>query len=235
MQPYCIAQDEVFDNDSATEASLMAKYSYLVKRACAHLRSQVSSCFSFEDFEQLGMMGLLEAIRRYGEPDASFESFAFKRIRGTILDELRRQDWRPRQLRQAAHHLNHAQRDLYNQLGRMPSERELAEKLEIPVEEVWQLVYANQAEQMQCLDDWLTRETAADHASPAQQRFELKRTLAHALNQLAEREQLLLTLYYQHELNMKEIAQVLKLTESRVCQLHKAALASLNSILEREQ
>lgn len=235
MESYCVeVEQEVMPQSAQREAALMARYSHLVKRACSHLRSQVSACFSPDDFEQLGMMGLLEAIRRYGEPDEAFESFAFKRIRGAILDELRRQDWRPRQLRQAAHSLNHSQRDLYNRLGRMPTEREVAEEMGLTVNEVWQLVYANQAEQMQCLDDWLTRETSSGGANSSFSQYELKRTLSVALSQLKEREQLLLTLYYQHELNMKEIAQVLELTESRVCQLHKAALASLNEIMERD-
>ena len=86
------------------EQALLRRYLPLVKGAASHLRSQVSASFSREDLEQVGMMGLLEALRRYGgEPDEQFESYAFKRIRGAMLDELRRQDWRPRQTRQQAH------------------------------------------------------------------------------------------------------------------------------------
>lgn len=86
------------------EQAILSRYLPLVKRAATHLRSQVSASFDQEDMEQVGMMGLLEAWRRYGgEPDAQFESYAFKRVRGAMLDELRRLDWRPRQLRQQVH------------------------------------------------------------------------------------------------------------------------------------
>ncbi|WP_115719429.1 FliA/WhiG family RNA polymerase sigma factor [Gallaecimonas mangrovi] len=232
MEPYRVESPEVRLNPAANnEALLLRRYGHLVKRACSHLRSQVSAAFSQDDFEQVGLMGLLEAIRRYGEPDEAFESFAFKRVRGAILDELRRQDWRPRQVRQAAHDLNHHHRKLYNRLGRTPSDNELAEEMGISLAQVRELVYANQAEEMQCLEDWLIKEM--EPASGSTESFELKRTLGKMLAKLNPREQLLLTLYYQHELNMKEIAQVLGLTESRVCQLHKECLGNLNKYLER--
>ncbi|WKE66546.1 FliA/WhiG family RNA polymerase sigma factor [Gallaecimonas kandeliae] len=232
MEAYCSdSLDGAYQCNANDEAQLLRRYAHLVKRACAHLRSQVSAAFNQEDFEQVGLMGLLEAIRRYGEPDQAFESFAFKRIRGAILDELRRQDWRPRQVRQAAHDLNHHHRKLYNRLGRAPSDQELAEEMGISLPEVRELVYANQAEEMQCLEDWLTK--GLEPGGGGMGEFELKRTLAKMLGSLKQREQLLLVLYYQHDMNMKEIAQVLGLTESRVCQLHKECLANLNKLIER--
>ncbi|EKE73991.1 LafS [Gallaecimonas xiamenensis 3-C-1] len=228
MEPYRI---EPQARPAATnEALLLRRYAHLVKRACGHLRSQVSAAFCQEDFEQVGLMGLLEAIRRYGEPDEAFESFAFKRVRGAILDELRRQDWRPRQVRQAAHDLNHYHRKLYNRLGRTPSDQELAEEMGLELAQIRELVYANQAEEMQCLEDWLAK--GMEPSGGGMGGYELQRTLAKTLGRLKEREQLLLTLYYHHELNMKEIAQVLGLTESRVCQLHKECLANLNQLLK---
>ncbi|MED5526552.1 FliA/WhiG family RNA polymerase sigma factor [Gallaecimonas pentaromativorans] len=232
MEPYrAESLDPVSHSSASNEALLMRRYAHLVKRACSHLRSQVSASFGMDDFEQVGLMGLLEAIRRYGTPDEAFESFAFKRVRGAILDELRRQDWRPRQVRQAAHDFNHNHRKLYNRLGREPSEQEVADEMGITIEQVRELVYANQACEMQHLDDWLVKEL--EPAGGNSDVFEIKRTLAKVLCKLNPREQLLLTLYYQHELNMKEIAQVLGLTESRVCQLHKECLSNLNSFLER--
>lgn len=213
----------------ADEGKWLAKYAYLVKRACAHLRSQVSASCNLEDFHQVGLMGLLEAIRRYGEPDEAFESFAFKRIRGAILDELRRQDWRPRALRQAAHNLNHQRRQLYRQLSREPTDEELAAAVGISVDEVRELAYANQAEEMQCLEDWLAKGDEGDGGDL--RHMELQHTLTQALAQMPERERLLIALYYQYDLNMKEIALTLGLTESRVCQLHKECLAKLNQLL----
>lgn len=214
---------------AAREGQLLHRFAYLVKRACSHLRSQVSASFNQEDFEQVGLMGLLEAIRRYGEPDEAFESFAFKRIRGAILDELRRQDWRPRRVRQASHDLNHHHRSLFNQLGREPTDEELAEAAGVTSAQVREIRYDSQAEEMQCLDDWLAK--GGDIGSHSLARTELQHTIASALAQMPERERLLIALYYQHELNMKEIALTLGLTESRVCQLHKECLAQLNRLL----
>ena len=222
-----------FQVREADENALLMRYAHLVKRAAAHLRSQVSASFSMEDFEQVGLLGLLEAIRRYGgPPDAQFESFAFKRIRGAILDELRRQDWRPRQLRQQTHELNRQVRRLYNELARVPTDTELAATMDISLETLREIRYAQQAEQLEGLEDWLAaggREPSSDMS-----RDELRLTLKQALARLQPRQQLLLSLYYLQELNMKEVAAVLDLTESRVCQLHKECLAALNQIL-REQ
>lgn len=211
------------------ENRLLCRYAYLVKRACGHLRSQVSAGFSMEDLEQVGLMGLLEAIRRYGEPDEAFESFAFKRIRGAILDELRRQDWRPRRVRQAANELNQAQRTLFNKLGRDPTDEELARHTGLTLEQVRERLYDAQAEEMQCLEDWMAQ--GGDRAGSQNERLEMQHAIASALRQMSERDRLLIALYYHQGLNMKEIALTLGLTESRVCQLHKQCLATLNRLL----
>lgn len=212
------------------EQVILSRYLPLVKRAATHLRSQVSASFDQEDMEQVGMMGLLEAWRRYGgEPDAQFESYAFKRVRGAMLDELRRLDWRPRQLRQQVHGHNQVQRELFNRLGRNPTEQELAQALSCTVEEVRQLVYASQAEALQSLEEWLENGGRAPASESDDQ--DLAMTLGKVLGTLDKREQLLLSLYYQQELNMKEIALVLGLTESRVCQLHKQCVLQLKQRL----
>lgn len=213
------------------EQALLRPYLHLVKRAVSHLRSQVGVVVGRDDLEQIGLLGLLEALRRYGQPDEQFEYFAFKRIRGAILDELRRQDWRPRQLRQQANEFNHQVRTLTNQLGRVPSETELATCLGVPVETVRELSYASQAEAMHSFEDLLEKAGGDWGHSSEFGHVELQMTLEKVLSCLDKREQLLLSLYYQHELNMKEIALVLNLTESRVCQLHKQCLANLNSML----
>ncbi|MGL5976724.1 MAG: lateral flagellar system RNA polymerase sigma factor LafS [Aeromonas sobria] len=212
------------------EQAVITRYLPLVKRAACHLRSQVSACFDQEDMEQVGMMGLLEAWRRYGsEPDAQFESYAFKRIRGAMLDELRRLDWRPRQLRQQVHGHNQVQRELHNRLGRAPSEQELAAALDCSVDEVRQLAYASQAEALQSLEEWL--ENGGKAPTTESDDVDMAMTISKVLSTLDKREQLLLSLYYQQELNMKEIALVLGLTESRVCQLHKQCVLQLKQRL----
>ena len=212
------------------EQAILTRYLPLVKRAASHLRSQVSACFDQEDMEQVGMMGLLEAWRRYGsEPDVQFESYAFKRIRGAMLDELRRLDWRPRQLRQQVQTHNQVQRDLHNRLGRAPTEQELAAALNCTIEEVRQLAYASQAEALQSLEEWL--ENGGRAPATESDDVDMAMTISKALTLLDKREQLLLSLYYQQELNMKEIALVLGLTESRVCQLHKQCVLQLKQRL----
>ncbi|WP_084724161.1 FliA/WhiG family RNA polymerase sigma factor [Thalassomonas viridans] len=217
------------------EEQLLIKYLYLVKRAVSHLRSQVSTLQSYEDLIQIGTMGLLEAIRRYGsEPDDVFEGYAFKRIRGAILDELRRQDWRPRQARQQAHKLNRARRNLLKELGREPSEEELAAHLEVDLKQVQAMEFDNVAEEMHSLDELLQVDSNVLSYDSSTDNSEMKQALAQTLALLDKREQLLLTLYYQYELNMKEIALTLKITESRVCQLHKLAIKHLHTLLAQQ-
>ncbi|KUE80675.1 lateral flagellar system RNA polymerase sigma factor LafS [Aeromonas schubertii] len=212
------------------EAEVLRRFLPLVKRAAGHLRSQVSVTFDREDMEQVGMMGLLEAWRRYGgELDEQFESFAFKRIRGAMLDELRRLDWRPRQLRQQVHAFNQQVRELQARLGHVPSEPEIAQALGCTLEEVRDLAYAGQAEALQSLEEWL--ENGGRAPSAESDDADLAMTVSKVLTTLDKREQLLLSLYYQHELNMKEIALVLGLTESRVCQLHKQCVLQLKQRL----
>jgi len=206
---------------------------HLVKRAVTHLRSQISTLQSYEDLVQIGTMGLLEAIRRYGsEPDKAFESYAFKRVRGEILDELRRQDWRPRQARQQGHSLNHARRTLSRQLGREADENELMVFLEVDADQLQNMILDSVSEEMQSLDELLQAGTDIAEENSDIQHFDIKRSLKKTLSLLESRDQLLLTLYYQYELNLKEIALALKITESRVCQLHQLALKKLNSHLK---
>lgn len=175
---------------------------------------------------------MLEALRRYGVPDEHFEGFAFKRIRGAMLDELRRQDWRPRQLRQQANQFNQLVRRQTNLLGRQPTELELAAQLNVTPENIRELFYASQAEAMQSLDELLETEMYGDDGQDDFNQLEIKLTLKKALSHLSQRDQLILTLYYQNEMNMKEIALTLDLTESRVCQLHKQIILELNEHLK---
>ncbi len=220
--------------NAQSEQEMMRPYLHLVKRALGHLRSQISATMAREDLEQIGLLGLLEALRRYGEPDEYFEGFAFKRIRGAMLDELRRQDWRPRQLRQQANQFNQLVRRQTNQLGRQPTEKELAELMNATPETVRELFYASQAEAMQSLDELLETEMYRDDGQDDFHQLEIRLTLKKALEKLSKRDQLILTLYYQYELNMKEIALTLDLTESRVCQLHKQTILELNEQLKSQ-
>lgn len=221
--------DEVMSGD-LSEHQILEKYAYLVKRAIRHLKAQVSSAFDEEDFYQVGMMGLMESVRRYGLPDEGFASFAFPRIRGSILDELRRQDWRPRSLRQAAHQLYKKEGELSSKLGRAPSEKELAEYTGISLDKVRELQEVLSSQVMESFDDWLGDSLSGKDES---QEADLQMSMAKIFDTISERERLVVHLYYYEGLNMKEIALALDLTEPRVSQIHKTILKTIKEKLQR--
>ena len=216
----------------SNENSLLSQYSFLVKRAAGHLRSLLGPVVDSDDLQQIGLLGLLSALRRYGKaPDGFFEAYAFKRIRVAMLDEFRRTDWRPRQLRQHAHQFRDAGRELTKTLGRVPSHDELGKHLNIDAAQLSELMYLTQAESMESLDQLLEQQQHEQLGETSLSGLELKLSLKKAMASLPERCRLLLHLYYSHELNMKEIALVLQLTESRVCQLHKQSVEMLSKKL----
>ncbi|MGI2136569.1 RNA polymerase sigma factor FliA [Shewanella baltica] len=217
-----------------SEQQIIRQYLPLIKRIVSQMRSHCGVMLSLEDMEQIGMMALLESSRRYpGELDNGFISFAGQRIRGAILDELRRQDWRPRPVRQQAHELNDVVRRLSREMGREPSDLEVASALGLSAEDYRERLYSTQAESMKSLDELiLGGEQPVDRSNDVE-RLMLKQTLIKVISKLNEREQLILSLYYHHELNLKEIAMALGLTETRICQLHKSAISQLKTILQR--
>lgn len=218
-------QQHCFRLTPQEETRLLQKYGYLVKRAAAHLRSMLGSAVDKDDLQQIGLIGLLSAIRRYGrQTDEQFESYAFKRVRGAMLDEFRKLDWRPRLLRQQAHQLRDAGRELQRQLGRPVTDEELCQHLQISLEDLLELQYVAQAEAMESLDQLLSGQAEEQLGSSNLSALELKLSLEKVMASLPERSKLLLHLYYTYELNMKEIALVLNLTESRVCQLHRQSV-----------
>ncbi len=210
----------------------LVAYAPLVKRIVRQLNSQVSGAMSREDMEQIGLMGLLEALRRYGAPDNGFGSFASLRIRGAILDELRRQDWRPRAVRQDAHRLRDGLRALTRSLGREPTPQEAAEALGITQEAYWQHLLDDGAEEMLSFDEVLQEATEQAHSAPGlEESLMVRRSLEQALGALNEREQRVIQMIYEFELSYKEIAAVLDLSDARVCQLNKSALAKMKAAL----
>lgn len=223
-----------YDADEALldEAAVIDSHASLVKRAVRQLSSQASGVMDREDMMQIGLMALLEALRRYGVPDEQFAGFAMLRIRGAILDELRRLDWRPRSVRQDAHKLRDAWRELTRKLGREPQEQEAALALGISLAEVQGLLQAENAEAMHSFDELLANGVdLPDERSPEAQ-LQLRLTLAAALQQLPAREAQVIQLYYEYELSLKEIALVLDLTEARVCQINKSALKKMKDCLQ---
>jgi RNA polymerase sigma factor for flagellar operon FliA len=208
------------------EQQHLVAYAPLVKRIVRQLNSQVSGAMSREDMEQIGLIGLLEALRRYGTPDTGFGSFASLRIRGAILDELRRQDWRPRAVRQDAHRVRDGLRALTRNLGREPTPQEAADSLGITQEAYYQHLLDDGAEEMLSFDEVLQEATENASSTPGpEESFMVRRSLEQALGALSEREQRVIQMIYEFELSYKEIAAVLDLSDARVCQLNKSALA----------
>jgi RNA polymerase sigma factor for flagellar operon FliA len=217
---------------AAEEQKHLVAYAPLVKRIARQLNSQVSGAMGREDMEQIGLMGLLEALRRYGTPDTGFASYASLRVRGAILDELRRQDWRPRAVRQDSHKMRDAVRALTRKLGHEPNDKEAADALGLSQEEWRQFLVDDCAEELLSFDDILQESTERAHSSPGpEDQFLVRRSLEQALSALNEREQRVIQMIYEFELSYKEIAAVLDLSDARVCQLNKSALAKMKAAL----
>ena len=226
-------QKQVSRSNSQYEQMVLKQYLPLVKRIVLSLKSHCGPMLELEDMEQIAMLALLDSVRRYpGEHDLGFASFAKQRIRGSILDEMRRIDWRPRPVRQQAHNLNDEVRSLTRKLGRVPTDKEVAAKLGVTDEEYRERLYASQAKALESLDELLSNGTVFPNDNCKITAFVKRKTLNTAIFKLSKRDQLILSLYYQHELNLKEIAATLGLTETRICQLHKAAVQQLKVIYQ---
>lgn len=215
------------------EQAVIADYLPLVKSVVRQLALQAQRVMDSDDMAQIGLMGLLEALRRYGRVDEGFGGYARQRIRGAILDELRRQDWRPRTVRQSAHKARDAVRTLRRQLGAEPTPEQIQSAL--GMDDAAYLAYeqAESAEAMASLDELIAQ--GLDMASSAEdpgQSVVRRRTLEQVLEQLSEREQRVVQLYYEFDLSLKEIAAVLELSEARVCQINKEALRKLRDALQ---
>lgn len=215
------------------EQRWLMQYLPLVKRIVGQLSFQSNQVLDREDMEQIGLMGLLEGLRRYGPPDEQFGSFAALRIRGAILDELRRQDWRPRQLRQRVHRVRDVIRQLTRELGREPNDIEIREAADLSETAYQDYLQADSSEALESLDKLLQsgQEAFPEPGDSLEERFVKERLLEQALESLSERERLVLTLYYQYELSLKEIALVLEVSDARVCQLSKQALKKASRYL----
>lgn len=204
------------------ESHYLQAYLPLVRKVVRQLAPQCNCIIDRQDMEQTALMGLLNAIRRYGLPDEGFAGYAVHRIRGAILDELRALDWRPRQLRQKYHQMKDLIRETRKKLGHEPEWSELAVE-GISHEDYLEYQQLEGAETLASLDELLNGEGPGIPLAgrELEDQFVTQQMLQYALSQLSEKEQLILSMYYQHEMNLKEIALVLGLTEARICQLNK--------------
>jgi len=214
--------------------ALVERHAELVKRIAYHLVGRLPASVEVDDLIQAGMIGLLEAAANY-VPDrgASFETYAGIRIRGAMLDALRKLDWAPRAVHRRAREVAEAVRAVEAGIGREARDVDIAAWMQIPLEEYHAIVQDSALCQVASLDDATAAAVADQGMDPFRDTVddEFRTALAAQIGELPEREKLVMSLYYDDELNLKEIGAVLGVTESRVCQLHGQALARLRARL----
>lgn len=221
---------------------LITRYVPLVKRIAYHLMTRLPPSVQVDDLIQAGMIGLLEAARNYDAGQgASFETYAGIRIRGAMLDEIRKGDWAPRSVHRKARKVAEAVRKIENDTGRDARDLEVAESLGISLDEYYQTLQDASGcrllsfEEMGVDDDAIAVSSELSSSSPTPfdglQKEDFKRCLSEAIAGLPERERLVLALYYDEELNLREIGAVIGVSESRVSQIHSQALIRLQARL----
>lgn len=237
--------------DKATRDRLVLTYAPLVKYVAGKLGASLPSHVDEGDLVSYGLLGLIDAIERY-EPDrdVKFETYAIQRIRGSIIDELRSLDWVPRSVRSRAREIERAMAQLEAQLMRPPTDEEIAAKLGVTGEDLDTALTEISRSSMAALDELWSSPTGSGDAVALVDTIEdpnapepggeievteLKELLGESIALLPEREKLVITLYYYEELTLREIGEVLGVTESRVSQLHTKAILRLKSRLAGAQ
>jgi RNA polymerase sigma factor for flagellar operon FliA len=228
-----------------TQSEVLTQYAPLVRRLALQLVAKLPASVDLDDLIQAGMIGLLDAAGRYKEDQgAQFETYASQRIRGAMLDELRSNDWLPRSLRKTSREVEQAVHEVEQQVGRAPSETEIAAHMEMPLGDYQgmlqdlhgsQLIYYEDFDRGGDDEPFLDRH-CVDHSDPLSALLDdnLRSALIEAIERLPDREKLLMSLYYERGLNLREIGAVMEVSESRVCQLHSQAVTRLRARL-REQ
>jgi len=213
------------------------RHASLVKRIAYHLLNRLPPTVQIDDLIQAGMVGLLEAASNFN-PDmgASFETFAGIRIRGSMIDEIRRSDWTPRSVHRKFRSVSDAIRKIENESGEDARDADVAQALGISLSEYHQILIDSSSSRIYSIDTM--EENTQDAAIPSsaeqtpEEAFssdEYQRQLAESIRHLPDKEQLVMSLYYDDELNFREIGEILDVTESRICQLHGQALLRIKS------
>lgn len=231
--------------DGQARDQLLDEYIPLVKYVAGRMAMNLPSSVELGDLESFGFFGLLDAIEKFDETrNVKFETYAGTRIRGAILDGLRSMDWVPRSVRAKVRTLENQVYTLTNELGRSPSDSEIAAALEMSSERYYELLSEvkginlfsldetvsmdREGDNLKVLDLVIDNEILPDHKVVQSESIE---ELTAAVEGLSEREQLVLSLYYHEELTLKEIGHVLDVSESRVSQIHTKAVSTLRSKL----
>ncbi|HOL91806.1 MAG TPA: FliA/WhiG family RNA polymerase sigma factor [Clostridiales bacterium] len=232
--------------DPALRETLILTYSHLIKYIAGRLNIYFGSNVEYEDLISYGVFGLIDAIDKYDmNKGVKFETYASLRIRGAIIDSIREMDWVPRSLRQKCKELEKAYWEVENELGRSATDKDIADKLNISVEELHKLLNEVNVSSLISLEDFLEQnyEIGVEPTSGRRQDRpeyeaeinELSEILRNAIDKLPEKEKMVLTLYYYEELTLKEISAIMKVSESRISQLHTKAIMRLRGKLARQR
>jgi RNA polymerase sigma factor for flagellar operon FliA len=226
---------------------LLAEHAGLVKKMAYQLKAKLPASVEVDDLIQAGMIGLLNASTKYDDTHgAQFTTYITQRIRGAMLDELRSADWVPRSVRKNMRDVEKAIGELEHRLGRPPTEAEVAKKLNLEINDYYDMLNDSSGHQLVYFEDFYEEEgdhfldrhgVEGDASGDIINNIlssEFRSALIDAITKLPEREQMLMGLYYEQELNLKEIGAVMNVTESRVSQLHSQAVARLRATLKED-
>jgi RNA polymerase sigma factor for flagellar operon FliA len=245
---YETAQPQAVRLSPEERDEIIVKYAYLVKYIAGRMAMRVPPSVSFDELVSAGTLGLIHAVDRFDPgKQTDIKTFAEYRIRGAILDELRSMDWYSRSMRKRIQEIEAAVRTVEARKGAPANDWEVAEKLSLSLEEYHSLLSSIHSVSLLNLDDFIKSEendginkrsfqekvVSDDDPSINVSKIELKRVLAQAIRNLTEKEQLVISLYYFDELTLKEIGEVMGLTESRICQIHTQTLIKLKVRLRR--
>ncbi len=217
---------------------LVRKHAPLVKRIAYHLMSRLPPTVQIDDLVQSGMIGLLEAARNYdASQGASFETYAGIRIRGSMLDEIRKGDWAPRSLHRRIREIARVVAEIEHEFGRDARDTEIASRLGMDLNQYYQTVQDSISHKVFSFEDLPSKDEVLSEglngriAEPLEnvEKDMFKEALAQAIASLPERERLVMSLYYKEEMNLRETGEVLGVSESRVCQIHSQALIRLKA------
>ena len=221
----------------------VTKYAPLVKRIAYHMMARLPASVEVDDLIQAGLIGLLDAVGRFdGNQGAQFESYATQRIRGSMLDELREADWLPRHVRQKSRQIESAINRLEQRNGQSPSEQEISAEMDMPIDQYQSMLGDVKCSQLLYYEDFSDEDSASflerylvdgsDDPLAVLEDEGFRESLVAAIHHLPERERSMMGMYYEQDMNLKEIGVVLGVSESRVCQLHSQAVARLRAQLK---
>lgn len=223
--------------EADNEREVVTEYATLVKRIARHVMSRLPASVQLDDLIQAGLIGLMEAVRMYDPSQgASFETYATIRVRGAMLDELRRNDWSPRSVSKRVRRLAEATRLIENRKGGAATAQEIAETLNLSLDEYHQWVLEANNQNFFSLDSVDEPDGAgipeSDTTYRSVEKGHRRSYLSDVISSLSEREQIVLSLYYDQDMTLKEIGEVLGVSESRVCQIHGEAAVRLRARME---